>query len=51
MNKPEKKYGFAFSDEDLVLIENLKARLEPTLGRVSNIQVIRWALRQAEKSK
>lgn len=41
------KLGFAFSDEDMALIRKLQARLALTLGKVSYINVIRWALRQA----
>lgn len=44
------KLGFAFSDEEMALIRKLQARLALTLGKVSYIGVIRWALRQAEQS-
>ena len=43
------KLGFAFSDEDMALIRKLRDRLSVTLGKVSYIAVIRWALREAEK--
>ena len=45
------KLGFAFSEEDMALIRKLQDRLSVTMGKVSYIGVIRWALRHADRQE
>jgi hypothetical protein len=44
------KLSFAFTQDDVGLIEQLRAHLLPVLGKVSTIQVIRWALLTARNT-
>jgi hypothetical protein len=44
------KLSFTFAEEDMSLLRQLQERLAATMGKVSYIAVIRWALRQASKS-
>ena len=43
------KLSFAFSPEDMKLIEKLRKLLSASQGKTSNITVIRYALREAAK--
>ena len=45
------KLGFTFTDDDVELLKRLQVRLSATLGKVSYIAVIRWALRHAETER
>lgn len=43
--------GLSFTEEDEALIKRLQERLQTTMGKMSIVAVIRWALRQAEQSQ
>jgi hypothetical protein len=41
-----KRLGLAFTEDDMALLRKLQAKLSDTLGKVSYVAVIRWALRK-----
>lgn len=49
--KQMKKLSFGFTTEDMRELEKWKKLLLPTLGRVTNIQAIRAALRKANAAQ
>lgn len=53
-NKPKPKQqtmGFAPTDEDLKLMDELKAKLEPSMGYVTQASVIRMGLRKLAEAE
>lgn len=45
----DKRINIPVSDEELALVEEIKAKLKPQLGIVTTAGAVRWALRVAAK--
>lgn len=50
MRMADKRINIPVSEEELALVEKIKAKLKPQLGDVTTAGAVRWALHMAAKA-